>query len=106
MRSISSKAEIDEAIAQIPSYEVSWVEDDRARAEQFRNQLHTCCLTEWTKLIKTLLAQKEKKTEQGKKLRQSDETVLKNAQRLIHEEFATSLHIPVEQVSEYIRSKI
>lgn len=106
MRKITSKDHIDKTLSQIPSYEVKWVEDDRQRAEHFRQQLKTGSLEEWTKLIKTLLTQQQLRQEQGKKLRQSDENVLRNAQRLINEEFATSLQIPVEQVSDYIKSRM
>ena len=43
---------------------------------------------------------------QGKQLRTGDDQLLREAEKLLHDEFALVLNIPQREVPEYIRSHV
>lgn len=106
MRILSTKQEINTLIEKIPSMKSSWITDDRLRMQKFKEALHTGNCEEWIKLIKEIHLKRKERTDSGKKLRQSDEDIVKSAERLLYEEFSVSLQIPIEEVKPYIMSHI
>ena len=57
-------------------------------------------------LIHTLYLNKRKRESDGKKMYVSDERIMKEAEKLIYEEFAAVLNIKPGQVVEYIVNKM
>lgn len=106
MRELTQKDEVDKILSSMDSIEIQWIEDDKQRAEHFRDRIKTREVVEWMKVIKNILIQQQQRQSEGRRLRQSDENVLKTVQKLVNEEFATSLCIDIENVGEYIRKNI
>lgn len=106
MRILSTKQEVTKLIEEIPSMKSAWIIDDRLRMQKFKEALHTGKCEEWIKLIKEIHIKRKERTESGKKLRQSDEDIVKSAEKLLFEEFSVSLQIPIEEVKPYIMSHI
>ena len=106
MRRIATKEEVYKLIDDMPSMETKWIVDDRQRSEEYTAALKTGDLIKWIELIKTIYLKKQELNSVGKRLSKSDETVFKSAEKLLFEEFSSSLQIPTEEVLSFIKDKI
>ena len=106
MRPVLSREEVDRLIDGMPEIPTAWEEDPQARKASFEALLRSNECRSLIILIKTLHAQKERRQADGKALHVSDETFLREAQRLLYDEFAGALEIQPTQVHAYIQSKL
>lgn len=106
MRILITRQDIEKLIEQIPLIKGTWINDDRMRNKEFKEALHTGKCEELIRLIKEIGLKREEKMEIGKKLRKSDEDIIKSAEKLLFEEFSISLQIPIEKVKQYILAHI
>lgn len=106
MRPVLSREEVDRLIDGMPEIPTAWEEDPQARKASFEALLRSNECRSLIILIKTLHAQKERRQADGKALHVSDETFLREAQRLLYDEFAGALEIQPAQVHAYIQSKL
>lgn len=106
MRPVLSRAEVDALIDSMPEIPTAWEEDPQARKLTFDNLLHSNECRSLIVIIKTLNAHKERRQADGKTLHVSDETILREAQRLLYDEFAGALNIQPTQVHDYIMDKL
>lgn len=61
---------------------------------------HNC--EDLVQLIKTVYTKKRVLEKNGKKVGKTDQTYMKHAKKLLHEELSIALEIPVEEVEAYI----
>lgn len=106
MRPVLSREEVDRLIACIDEIPTAWEEDPQVRRANFDALLRSNECRSLIVLIKTLNAHRELRQADGKTLHVSDETYLREAQRLLYDEFAGALEIQPTQVHDYIRSKL
>ena len=106
MRPVLSREEVDRLIDGMPEIPTAWEEDPQARKASFEALLRSNECRSLIILIKTLHAQKKRRQADGKALHVSDETFLREAQRLLYDEFAGALEIQPAQVHAYIQSKL
>ena len=106
MRPLLSQDEVDALIASIPTVETAWIDDPQARKASFDELLRSHSCAGLLVIIKTLSAQKELRQARGKSLHVSDDTYLREAQRLLYDEFADALGILPSQVEDYIQDKL
>ena len=106
MRPVLSREEVDRLIDGMPEIPTAWEEDPQARKARFDALLRSNECRSLIILIKTLHAQKKRRQADGKALHVSDETFLREAQRLLYDEFAGALEIQPTQVHAYIQSKL
>ena len=106
MRPVMSKEEVDRLIDSMDEIPTAWEEDPQLRKANFDALLRSNECRSLIILIKTLHAQKERRQADGKSLHVSDETFLREAQRLLYDEFAGALEIQPAQVHAYIQSKL
>ena len=106
MRRIHSKEEIDSLISSVHHKEDLWIDDDRERNNKFKLMLKTGDCEELMTLIKSINSNKKSRTSIGKKVNKNDDEILKSAETLLNEEFATILGISPEDVTSYILSHI
>ena len=92
-----------DSMAEIPT---AWEEDPQLRKANFDALLRSNECRSLSILIKTLNAHRERRQASGKTLHVSDEGFLREAQRLLYDEFAGALGIQPDQVREYIRTKL
>ena len=90
MRHLISQREVLSIIESIPNLKVLDINNDKQRSQQFKS------------IIKSININEQEKLSSGKKLSKTDEDFKKTAKKLINEEFATVLNIPVEEVSSFI----
>ena len=57
-------------------------------------------------LIRMLYVRRRELQKNGKHLRIADEQTLRDAEKLLNDEFAHVLHIPQQDVPDYIRSRM
>ena len=68
----------------------------------FKSIIKSSICSDLAQLIKSININEQEKLSSGKKLSKTDEDFKKTAEKLINEEFATVLNIPVEEVSSFI----
>ena len=106
MRPVLSREEVDRLIDDMPDIPTAWEEDPQARKASFDALLRSNQCRDLIILIKTLHAHKERRQADGKTLHVSDETFLREAQRLLYDEFAGALELQPAQVQAYIENKL
>lgn len=106
MRRILKPDEIYAIIEAMPDEKADWIEDDVARKETFRDIVKSGDCHRIMKMIKSLYLHKQELAEKGKKLHAGDEQLFREAENILHEEFAVVLHIKKEEVLPFITKQI
>ncbi len=106
MRPVLTREEVEELITSMPAVEPLWIEDPQQRKASFDAMLRSNNCRDLIVIIKTLSEQKKRRQQQGKSLHVSDDTCLREAQRLLFDEFAGALGLKPTQVNEYILQKL
>lgn len=106
MKKVLTAKEIDNLIKEVKSMEPVWYDNEKERREKYNNIVEKGDRKETLRLINTLYINKQEREADGKKMYVSDEKVMKEAEKLIYEEFAAVLHIKPDDVVEYIVNKI
>lgn len=106
MRRVLSIQEIESILGDVAQDEVAWVDDPNERREAYGKILtggDRCVLM---RMIRTLYQRRQQLRTMGKQLRTGDDQILRDAERLLHDEFAFVLQIPQTDVPDYIRGRI
>ena len=106
MRPVLTRQEVDALIEEMPSVETAWEDDSQQRKLSFDALLRSNRCRDLVVLIKTLQEHKVVRAKLGKSLHVSDETYLREAQRLLFDEFAGPLGLMPAQVNGYITEKL
>ena len=106
MRKVISKGDMTTLINDIPNMEILWIDDEKKRIAQFETMLKSGQCEELIKLIKSIKFSKKYARSIGKKLEQPDRDIMKEAERLLTEEFAIILNVYPNEASSYILSQI
>ena len=106
LRRLLDKAQINSILAQVPSAQDLWSADERERNERYAALLRSDDYAGIVKMIAQLHIYRETLREKGKKLHQSDERLLAQAQTLIHQEFSFALGLPEAETIRYIMKRI
>ena len=102
MRHLISQREVLSIIESIPNLKGLDINNDKQRSQQFKSIIKSSICSDLAQLIKSININEQEKLSSGKKLSKTDEDFKKTAEKLINEEFATVLNIPVEEVSSFI----
>lgn len=106
MRKVLTKEEIIQIIEAMPDEEEIWILNETDRKEKYREILNSGDRTELVRLIKTLYVHKQNQKQCGRKLHLADEKILRDAEKMLFDEFAYVLEIAPEEVLEYIKAKL
>ena len=104
MHAILTREEINEAIRQSAADPLPWVGDRNRRSEAFKEILKTAEPFPFLQLCSCIHGRRLQLSQEGKRLSGSDEAILKQAERLVENEFAFSLDIPRSEVAAYIHA--
>ena len=104
MHAILTLEEINEAIRQSAADPLPWVGDRNRRSEAFKEILKTAEPFPLLQLCSCIHGRRLQLSQEGKRLSGSDEAILKQAERLVENEFAFSLDIPRSEVAAYIHT--
>jgi CarD family transcriptional regulator len=106
MRRLLSVSDIYALIEAMPSESAIWIEDEYVRVEQYKKILDIGDRTELVRLVKALYAHQQSQRSKGKKLSCVDDRFMKDAEKMLYEEFAHVLDIKREQVLPFIIERI
>lgn len=106
MRPLLSVDEINAMLTDISSEGECWIEDASERKAEFQRILLGGDRQELLRMIRTLYLHRQRLQEKGKRLRTNDDQLLRDAEKLLNDEFALVLGIKQREVPEYIRSRV
>ncbi|MDR1378229.1 MAG: hypothetical protein LBJ36_04180 [Synergistaceae bacterium] len=106
MRPIMSAEQARALIKTMPNVDSIWIEEDVARRTHYQEILLGCDRMELIKLIKTLYLRQRKQKDSGKEMHLAEKHMLKEAEKILHGEFAYVLNIKYEQVLSFITDQI
>ncbi len=106
MRDVMHPEDIYSLVKSMPDEECEWVEPETLRVEQYKKILEKGNRRELVKLIKALYAHQQEQKDIGKKLHINDERLMKEAEKMLYDEFAYVLNIKREQVLPFIVRQI
>lgn len=106
MRHVLTKEEIDRMIRSIPESPSEWIADERERKEKFKDISGRADTFELIQLMEALLEHQKEAAGRGKKLHIADERMLREAEKMICDEFAYVLGISREEVPGYITEEL
>ena len=106
IRKVLTEAEVYDLIRDMPNEETIWINDDRARNDNFKHILDNGDRKDLIKIIKTLYSRKKELSASGKKLRAADEEAMLRAENMLYDEFALVLNIKRTEVVDFILNHI
>ncbi|MGI5856767.1 MAG: CarD family transcriptional regulator [Candidatus Merdivicinus sp.] len=106
MRRVLSAEEIYRIIRAMPDEELIQVDDSAQRRETYNGILRSGDRMKLVQLIKTLYCRQQERREQRKKPCAEDERFMKEAEKMLYEEFAYVLNIRQDQVLPFILEQI
>lgn len=106
MRRILSEEEIYELIDTMPYEEANWIQNENERKEKYRSIIASGDRVELIRMIKALYYQKQEREADGKHLYLSDERFMKEAERILYDEFQYVLRINKEDLMNFIFDRI
>ena len=106
VRKILSKKEINSLIDDAADNQMEWIDDDLKRKELCIEIIKSGNRLEIMRLIEMLYLRREALRQTKKHFHISDERYLRDAERLIHDEFSYVLGIEQNKVPEYILNRI
>ncbi len=106
IRKLLSAEEIDALISSMPAAESSWISDEKARQEYFKNTLRSGDRRALIGMTKSLYVHRNKVLKMGRKPHMADERMFKEAEKLICDEFAVVLGMEPGEVLPYIMRRL
>ena len=106
MRRVLSREEIEKIILTMPEEELLSIEDESAREIKYQEIINSGDRRAVVKLIKTIYLRQKNRKEQKKKPYAIDERFLKEAEKLLYDEFALVLNVKPNQVLPLIIKQI
>ncbi len=105
VRAVLSADEVKSMLKILPTEPDVWVDNDAERKLRFNDIISSgdrkACLV----LLRTLHNRQSELSSKGKRLHIADERALKEAQRLVHDEFSVALNIEPCEVESIIRKE-
>ncbi len=106
MRPLLSEEKILETINEFSDGDVIWIDDDNERKEEYQKIIIEGDRKKLIGLIRTICARRARQNKRGRKLHQTDDLILKQAEKLIYDEFAFVLNLKQDEVSSFITDHI
>ena len=106
MRKLLSEDEINQLIDSMPNEKILWINNERERKERYRQIIADGNHSELIRMIKAIHFEKKDREEKGKKLHISDERFLKEAEKILYDEFQYVLNLSEKDVMSYIFARI
>ncbi len=101
-----TREEIDATIDSVKDASVHWIDDRSTRHEQCRAALRECDMRQVLLIVGMLYLQKQKLSEENKRLSTTDESLLRDAEKLTENEFSFVLGLNAGEIGPYIRRRL
>ena len=102
LRPLLSEQAIRDLIRQSEAYAGLWIADSKLRKEAFTRILSEGNIARIIRMIAEIHEQNAKRALEGKKPCASDEAILAEAERLLHQEFSYVLHMSPEETAAFV----
>lgn len=102
MRKVLTESEIKKMLNDVDQNENIWIDNDAERGEKFNEIIKSGDRGQIILVVRALYKHQRELTKHGKKLHLADERCLKDAERLIRDEFSIVLNIEPDMVGDYI----
>ena len=106
MHSVLTAEDVKSLIKSIPGENPAWIEDESVRKTKYKEILDSGDRRALVRALKALHRYRAFRHEEGKKIHVCDEHFIKDAERVLYDEFAFVLNIERNRVVEYISSFI
>jgi len=107
IRRVMSAEELTAMLREVAQEQASaWIDDDRLRREHFKAVLSAGDRRELIRMIRAIYRHGKFQKENGRKLHRADESMMKDAQRLLHDEFAYVFGIRPDDVPHLIEKEL
>lgn len=106
MRDVLSAGEIKALIKSIKTAEDIWIDNEEERKLRFNEIVLSGDRLGCLLLIRALKTHQNELSEKGKRLHIADERIMKEAQRLISDEFSFVLKLPYEEIAAFIKAEL
>lgn len=106
MHNVCTKQEINRLINIIGNECPFWIDNEDKRKKEYTYAIETGDRLQLFRIIKTIYNKNAELNAQHKKLHASDEKFFKQAENILYSEFAYSLDIPKDEVTDYIKKHI
>ena len=106
MKKLLSEDEINQLIDSMPNEKILWINNERERKERYRQIIAGGNHSELISMIKAIHFEKQDREEKGKKLHISDERFLKEAEKILYDEFRYVLKLSEHELVSCIIEKI
>lgn len=106
MRRLLSREELDALIAEVTSEPPVWQEDNNLRKAEFQRVIAEGERGGLMRMIRAIYLHRQELKTRNKRLRSTDEQFLRDAERLLNDEFATVLGIAPQEVPQYIQKSL
>ena len=104
MRKLLTAEEISQMIEDTTREHFDWDNDRRSRNDSFHRILNSGVSKEMLMMIQCIKKRKKELVTEGKKLPATDTTTLKQAEKLVFEEFSRVLGLDINQIESYVMS--
>ena len=106
LKNLLSTEEVHALIKTMPVKKSIWIKQNQQRNAAFRDIIKKGNRQELVELISTLYLYKTDLAKTGKNLNMSDESIMKEAEKMLYEEFAFVLNIKLDEVVPYIKKSL
>lgn len=106
MRKVMSKNDVDALIDSMPSKKPTWIANENERKETYKRILADGDQAAIISMLQALFSQKKEREAEGKRLHMSDEHFMKDAERLLYNEWQYVLNVDQAGLMEYILERL
>ena len=106
IKKLLTENEIEDMIKELSDDNLEWINHDNTRRDRFKSIIKSGNRKEIMRLIRTLYTKQLELKEGGRKMHAVDVGILKEAQKILHDEMAYVLDIESDDVAAYILSKV
>ena len=106
VRPVLSREALEELLSSDIVKEDAWVLDEGQRKQLYRELISSCNRQRLAQMVCSLYRYRTAQTAAGKKLHMCDENFLRDAEKILSGEIASTLEIPSGEALKYLRSKL
>ena len=106
IRTILTRDEFEKMLKSEKVREDTWIDDENLRRQRYRELIVQNDRAELISMVSALYRHKKKQQESGRKFHVSDENFLRDATKMLTEEFSLVLGIPRSEVEAYMKKEL
>ena len=106
VRPMLTREALEELFSSDAVKEDTWVRDESQRKQLYRELISSCDRQRLLQMISSLYRYRKIQTAAGKKFHMCDENFLRDAEKILAGEIASTLEIPSAEALKYLRNKL